>query len=122
MAMDFCRKAGGERRGCAVRAQSAFCDAGCDVFMRAILSRHYFDQPRRDQTMTIKTGDRMPEGKLWELPVEWSAGCPTAADEIAMPQALKGKRIALFAVPGAYTRTCSAKHLPGYVQQAASLK
>lgn len=72
--------------------------------------------------MTIKAGDRMPEGKLWELPVEWTAGCPTAADEIAMPQALKGKRIALFAVPGAYTRTCSAKHLPGYVQQAAALK
>lgn len=72
--------------------------------------------------MTIKAGDRMPEGKLWELPVEWTAGCPTAADEIAMPQALQGKRIALFAVPGAYTRTCSAKHLPGFVQQTAALK
>ena len=55
--------------------------------------------------MTIKAGDKMPAGKLWELPVEWFAGCPTAADEITLPDAMKGKRIALFGLPGAYTRT-----------------
>ena len=53
----------------------------------------------------IKVGDRLPAGKLWELPVEWFAGCPTAADEIAMPMATQGKRIVLFGLPGAYTRT-----------------
>ena len=53
----------------------------------------------------IKVGDRIPDGKLWELPVEWVAGCPTAADEINIANAVKGKRIVLFGLPGAYTRT-----------------
>jgi len=34
--------------------------------------------------MTIKVGDKLPEGKLWELPVEWSAGCSTGADEVSI--------------------------------------
>jgi len=55
--------------------------------------------------MTIKVGDRLPEGKLWELSVEWFAGCPTGADEISVAGATKGKRIVLFGLPGAYTRT-----------------
>jgi peroxiredoxin len=55
--------------------------------------------------MTIKVGDKLPAGKLWELPVEWFAGCPTAADEITMPDATKGKRIVMFGLPGAYTKT-----------------
>ena len=55
--------------------------------------------------MTIKIGDQLPEGKLWELPVEWFAGCPTAADEISLPAAAKGKRIVMFGLPGAYTKT-----------------
>lgn len=70
----------------------------------------------------VKVGDKLPEGKLWELPVEFTVGCPTAADEIKLPDATKGKKIAIFGLPGAYTRTCSAKHLPGYVQNAAQLK
>jgi hypothetical protein len=59
----------------------------------------------KENAMTIKVGDKMPAGKLWELPVEWFAGCPTAADEISLPDAMKGKRIVLFGLPGAYTRT-----------------
>jgi|SRR5258708_479467 hypothetical protein len=59
----------------------------------------------KEIAMTIKVGDKMPAGKLWELPVEWFAGCPTAADEITLPDAFKGKRIVLFGLPGAYTRT-----------------
>ena len=55
--------------------------------------------------MTIKVGDKLPAGSLWELPVEWFAGCPTAADEIKLPDATKGKRIVMFGVPGAYTKT-----------------
>ena len=72
--------------------------------------------------MAIKVGDKLPAGKLWELPVEWSVGCPTAADEIDVTAATKGKRIVIFALPGAYTRTCSAAHLPGYVQDADKIK
>jgi len=59
----------------------------------------------KEIAMTIKVGDKMPAGKLWELPVEWFAGCPTAADEITLPDAFKGKRIVIFGLPGAYTRT-----------------
>ena len=59
----------------------------------------------KENAMTIKAGDQLPAGKLWELPVEWFAGCPTAADEIVMPDATKGKRIVMFGLPGAYTRT-----------------
>jgi len=53
----------------------------------------------------IKVGDRLPEGKVWELPVEWFAGCPTGADEIQVRQATQGKRIVMFGLPGAFTRT-----------------
>ena len=75
------------------------------------LFRLYTITPKRsifltkENAMTIKVGDKMPAGKLWELPVEWFAGCPTAADEITLPDAFKGKRIVLFGLPGAYTRT-----------------
>ena len=55
--------------------------------------------------MTIKVGDKLPAGKLWELPVELFAGCPTGADEISGQEAVKGKRIVIFGLPGAYTRT-----------------
>jgi peroxiredoxin len=55
--------------------------------------------------MTIKVDDKLPEGKVWELPVEWFAGCPTGADEISVRDATQGKRIVMFGLPGAYTRT-----------------
>ena len=55
--------------------------------------------------MTIKVGDKLPEGKLWELPVEWFAGCPTAAYEMSVREATKGKRIVIFGLQGAYTKT-----------------
>jgi hypothetical protein len=71
-------------------------------YFACILSCDYFFE---EPGMTIKVGDTMPAGKLWELPVEWFAGCPTAADEITLPDAFKGKRIVLFGLPGAYTRT-----------------
>jgi hypothetical protein len=66
--------------------------------------RPYPREINKERTM-IKVGDKLPAGKLWELPVEWFAGCPTAADEIAMPLATQGKRIVLFGIPGAFTRT-----------------
>lgn len=55
--------------------------------------------------MTIKVGDKLPEGKLWELPVEWFAGCPRAPEEIPVQDATRGKQIVMFGLPGAYTRT-----------------
>lgn len=70
----------------------------------------------------IKAGDKLPEATLWELPVEYVHGCPTGPDAVKLPEATKGKRVLIFALPGAYTRTCSSQHVPGYVQRIADFK
>jgi peroxiredoxin len=72
--------------------------------------------------MAIKVGDRLPEGKLTEITEFDGAGCPTNPHEVNVADATKGKRIALFAVPGAFTPTCSAKHVPSYVKNYDTLK
>ena len=73
--------------------------------------------------MTIKAGDRLPEGKLTEATeFDTAAGCPLNPQDIDVVQTAKGKKIVIFGVPGAYTPTCSAKHLPGYVANYDKLK
>jgi peroxiredoxin len=65
--------------------------------------------------MTIKIGDTLPAGKFKTM----GEGGP---QEVTSAQLFDGKRVLLFSVPGAFTPTCSAKHLPGYVAQADDLK
>jgi glutaredoxin/glutathione-dependent peroxiredoxin len=65
--------------------------------------------------MTIQVGDRLPQATFMTPTAEGPA--PISTDEV-----FKGKRVALFAVPGAFTPTCSAKHLPGFKEQADALK
>jgi peroxiredoxin len=65
--------------------------------------------------MTIKTGDKMPQGKFSLMTGEGPGSITT--DEL-----FNGKKVVLFAVPGAFTPTCSLKHLPGFAQQAAAIK
>lgn len=65
--------------------------------------------------MTIKSGDKLPQANFMTFGDEGPA--PKTTDEV-----FAGKRVALFAVPGAFTPTCSAKHLPGFVQKADALK
>jgi peroxiredoxin len=72
--------------------------------------------------MAIKEGDRLPEGKLTEITQFDAAGCPISPQEVNVTEGLKGKRVAIFAVPGAYTPTCSAKHVPSYVNNFGALK
>jgi peroxiredoxin len=72
--------------------------------------------------MAIKVGDRLPEGKLTEITEFDGAGCPINPKEVNVAEATKGKKIAIFAVPGAFTPTCSAKHVPSYVQNIDKLK
>jgi peroxiredoxin len=72
--------------------------------------------------MTIKAGDRLPDSTLWELPVEYTHGCPTGPEPVKVAEAAKGKRIVIFGLPGAYTRTCSGQHVPGYVAHAGEFK
>jgi peroxiredoxin len=65
--------------------------------------------------MTIKVGDRLPDMPLTLATSEGPR--PTTTGDY-----FGGRKVALFAVPGAYTPTCSAKHLPSYVEKAADLK
>lgn len=64
--------------------------------------------------MTIQVGDTMPEGTLMRMTAEGPA--PISTDEL-----FGGKKVVLFAVPGAFTPTCSAKHVPSYVSNAEAL-
>lgn len=65
--------------------------------------------------MTIAVGDKLPDVKI----VKATAEGPEA---VQSAEYFKGKKVALFSVPGAFTPTCSAKHLPGFVQHADSIK
>lgn len=65
--------------------------------------------------MTISIGSKIPETNL----VKATANGP---EQVSSNDYFKGRKIALFSVPGAFTPTCSAKHLPGYVEKAAELK
>ena len=71
--------------------------------------------------MTIKVGDKLPDGKLSES-VEFDAACPMPPKEVNVAEAAKGKKIAIFCLPGAYTPTCSAKHVPSYLENLDQLK
>src|SRR5687767_10312004 len=73
--------------------------------------------------MAIKVGDRLPDGKLTEsTEFDSATGCAMAPKDVSVGEAAKGKKIAVFGLPGAYTPTCSAKHVPSYVQNSELLK
>ncbi len=65
--------------------------------------------------MTIKVGDTIPSMKLMQATAE-------GPKEISTDEVFKGKKVVLFAVPGAFTPTCSARHLPGFVQNIEALR
>jgi glutaredoxin/glutathione-dependent peroxiredoxin len=70
----------------------------------------------------IKIGDTLPAATLMEyLEVEGN-GCSIGPNPVDVVKASAGKTIALFALPGAFTPTCSAKHVPGYVEKFSELK
>ncbi|MDS1140614.1 peroxiredoxin [Pusillimonas sp. SM2304] len=72
--------------------------------------------------MTIKVGDRVPDGTLGEFIETASDTCAVGPNNFQVADLVKGKKIAVFAVPGAFTPTCSAKHLPGYLELHDQLK
>ena len=73
--------------------------------------------------MAIKVGDKLPDGKLMEsTEFDSATQCAMAPKEVNVAEAAKGKKIVVFGLPGAYTPTCSAKHVPSYVQNAEQLK
>jgi peroxiredoxin len=70
----------------------------------------------------LKVGDKLPAGSLQEFIEVEGNGCSLGPNTFDVEKATAGKKIAIFALPGAFTPTCSAKHVPGYVAQADALK
>jgi glutaredoxin/glutathione-dependent peroxiredoxin len=72
--------------------------------------------------MAIKVGDRLPEGQLQEFIDVETDGCALGPNTFSVGEITKGKKIVIFGLPGAFTPTCSAKHVPGYVKHYDELK
>jgi peroxiredoxin len=72
--------------------------------------------------MTIKVGDKLPSGTLSEFIEVEGNGCTVGPNEFKVDDLVKGKKVVIFGLPGAFTPTCSAKHVPGYVQNRDQLK
>ncbi len=72
--------------------------------------------------MTIQIGDKLPEGTLAEFVEVEAEGCSIGPNTFKVEDLVKGKTIAIFGLPGAFTPTCSAKHVPGYVEHASEFK
>lgn len=70
----------------------------------------------------VKIGDQLPAATLMEFIAEETPGCSLGPNPVDVGEAASGKTIALFALPGAFTPTCSAKHVPGYVEAADALR
>jgi peroxiredoxin len=70
----------------------------------------------------IKVGDRLPAGTLSEFIEVEGSGCSIGPNGFDIAKATAGKTIVIFGLPGAYTPTCSAQHVPGYVDKSDQLK
>ncbi len=69
----------------------------------------------------IQIGDHVPDATLSES-TEFGDACPLSPQHVSAAKALGGKRVVVFGLPGAYTPTCSAKHVPGYLANLDALK
>ncbi|MGA1604068.1 MAG: peroxiredoxin [Burkholderiaceae bacterium] len=72
--------------------------------------------------MAIQVGQALPNVTLYEFIEEETPGCAVGPNAFQVADMVKGKTIIVFGLPGAYTPTCSAKHVPGYVQHHDALK
>ena len=70
----------------------------------------------------LKVGDKLPAGSLSEFVEVEGDGCSLGPNNFDLAKETAGKKIAVFALPGAYTPTCSAKHVPSYVENADALR
>jgi len=70
----------------------------------------------------LKVGDKLPAGSLQEFVEVEGNGCSIGPNSFDIAKLTAGKKIAVFALPGAFTPTCSAQHVPGYVKNADALK
>jgi glutaredoxin/glutathione-dependent peroxiredoxin len=72
--------------------------------------------------MTIKVGDRLPNGVLSEFIDVETEGCTLGPNSFKVEDLVRGKKIVIFGLPGAFTPTCSAKHVPSYLANYEQLK
>jgi peroxiredoxin len=72
--------------------------------------------------MTIKPGDKIPDATLSEFYEVEGNGCSLGPNTFKVADLVKGKKIVIFGLPGAYTPTCSAKHVPSYLENYDKLK
>jgi glutaredoxin/glutathione-dependent peroxiredoxin len=72
--------------------------------------------------MTIQVGDTLPDGQLQEFIEVETDGCALGPNTFSVPEIAKGKKIVILGLPGAFTPTCSAKHVPGYLTHYDELK
>jgi len=72
--------------------------------------------------MTIKVGDKLPSGTLSEFVEVETAGCTIGPNDFKVDDLTRGKKVVIFGLPGAFTPTCSAKHVPSYLQNLDRLK
>jgi peroxiredoxin len=70
----------------------------------------------------IEIGQRVPDATLQEYFETEGGGCTLGPNAFAVSELVKGRRILVFGLPGAFTPTCSAKHVPGYIAQAEALR
>ena len=71
--------------------------------------------------MVIKVGEKLPDATVMET-TEFGEACPVGPQKLSVVEQAQGKKVVVFGLPGAYTPTCSAKHLPGYVQSLEALR
>ena len=70
----------------------------------------------------IKAGDKLPEGALKEFLESEQPGCAVGPNEFQVGALARGRKLVIFGLPGAFTPTCSAKHVPGYLEHFTALK
>src|SRR6185437_12925502 len=89
--------------------------AGRDFSQSSRYGERRIRKTNEEAAMTIAVGDKIPSAKLKTMTAE-------GPKDISTDEIFGGKKVVLFAVPGAFTPTCSAKHLPGFVEKAAQIK
>ena len=72
--------------------------------------------------MTIEVGDRLPPGTLMEFYDTAKDGCAIGPNPVSIEDLTRGKKVVLFGLPGAFTPTCSAKHVPSYLEHYDALE
>jgi glutaredoxin/glutathione-dependent peroxiredoxin len=70
----------------------------------------------------IQVGEKLPQATVYELIEDEREGCTIGPNSFDVHEQTAGKRVVIFGLPGAFTPTCSAKHVPGYVEQAEKLR